>query len=1217
MDTQHNSKAYFLIGLMFFGVFSGLSVVSAQGDDGEYLEVLETQVNPTTGNTYHLLSAGSFSASQEMAEDLGGDLVTVNNPSENQWLLDTFSQDGKHLWIGYLSLSPNLEWTWESGEESAWTNWGDEQPSGDSDELYSHIIGNEVGNFEVGDWNNIDNDPEYFTIFGVVEITGQIDYMLSFDGENDWVEVHSTDDLNEITDELSISAWIYPESTTGIQTIVMKGDHGWGMEIVDGKLAYSSGYSIADHPKTTNLSIIPKHWNFVALSVIANGSVELTVGNQTELALETGAVIPQGDFGSNECISDPYDCNQLVIGRHGMGYDGYYFTGIIEDIVISSSATNIYNYSLGNVTISSEWNFNEGHGEWTWDSIASNRSGLLHGEPYWLNPDGSIVTTAIKLKNGQELDHLNIEEDEMMLFYVDLPDFVTYVSITAEGGRGSNPSIFISHEWIPTEEEFDYEGWGFQNWASWTEPNPDSGRYYILLFANRGAENYRIRADWFEALPPPDISEMTELHNGIAVTDLSANEGEALYFYTELEEELHALKFSSWDGIGDADMIAQYEEAPLIGELWKFDGDGDDISDFPAIGGTNGMEEGKHTRYSLSGDNNEVIRYLNVQAGVWFIVLYASSDFEDVVLRADYEYPPENTEPESAIELFEGKENGPWDSTEDIGEYHFFISVPEDTPFLTVSIEGEWGDADIFMRHEEFASVANNDDSSQGTWGVWDSVTVDNPSSGKWYIMLEGEDLFRAVFITATFEDGQDWVVEPNRVELYANTPVNNLQINEDDTLQFFFKSQPDFRKITVEITSQRGGGPGGRDANIFLEVWDLEGEYWSLDIEEENGEIDRQIVISKPRSEEYLIDVSASSFVRGITIQVKVPLDDDQKNPDDADPIWELCSDLTEQVMRQLDRDSNGEVSEDEWLLTYSTSVNNPVSFSDVDRNSDKSLQMGDIENMVCSCNDELELARFQLMDDDFRVSEENFAKYPWFNEFSFDKFDSNSDGFLDSTEYRNMQNSCETTWDSYDRDGDGVDNDEDAFPDDSSEQKDSDGDGIGDNSDAFASVNNDLAYAAAGGFALLLLILVPIILLMLRGGKPEFNPSVNAEISNITTANLAMAEVGEKELAPIDNSPDTPDISESVTVGDLGFTAESVMTTSSTVEVGSVGVAPMSNADLDDLVGEMNGETIQTPDSGLMGSLDDNGSEVLEWPSGSGKNWTRDEMGQDWRKV
>jgi len=76
-------------------------------------------------------------------------------------------------------------------------------------------------------------------------------------------------------------------------------------------------------------------------------------------------------------------------------------------------------------------------------------------------------------------------------------------------------------------------------------------------------------------------------------------------------------------------------------------------------------------------------------------------------------------------------------------------------------------------------------------------------------------------------------------------------------------------------------------------------------------------------------------------------------------------------------------------------------------------------------------------------------------------------------------------------------------------------------------------------------------------------------------------------------------------------------VMTTSSTVEVGSVGVAPMSNADLDDLVGEMNGETIQTPDSGLMGSLDDNGSEVLEWPSGSGKNWTRDEMGQDWRKV
>ena len=137
-----------------------------------------------------MLSSDSWEESQTFAEGLGGNLVTINDAEENEWLLEKFSQDGQHIWLGmYLDDSEN--WAWASGEQTFWENWGIDQPNDDEDEKYSHIIGTEVGDFEVGEWNNIDNDPDYFTIHGVVEINGDANHMLMFDGEDDWIEIHN------------------------------------------------------------------------------------------------------------------------------------------------------------------------------------------------------------------------------------------------------------------------------------------------------------------------------------------------------------------------------------------------------------------------------------------------------------------------------------------------------------------------------------------------------------------------------------------------------------------------------------------------------------------------------------------------------------------------------------------------------------------------------------------------------------------------------------------------------------------------------------------------------------------------------------------------------------------------------------------------------------------------------------------------------------------
>ena len=1235
MEASRGGVAFSLVILLVVGALIGMWGSTAQGDGTEFLDVLDTQVNPTTGNTYHLLSSGSWSASQSLAEDMGGNLVTVNDPAENDWLLEKFSSDGRHLWIG-LSLDSAGEWNWASDEESYWSDWGLDQPS--EDEHYTHIIGTEVGSFEVGEWNNVDDDPDYFTIFGIVEISGQVDHMLYFDGEDDWVEVHSTGELDGISDALSISALIYPLHSSGIQTIVMKGDHGWGMEIIDGKLAYASGYSISEHPVTSNLSVVTEQWNFVAISVVVNGSVELTVGNQTEVALESGATIPQGDFGSNECISDQYECKQLVIGRHGMGYDGYYFDGIIEDVVITAAPANMSNQSISGAAIISEWNFDEGHGEWTWDSRQNNRSGLLHGEPQWLEPDGTPVTMAIPLENGVAIEDIQLEDGESILFYVDLPDYVTYLSITAETGRGGNPELFVSHQWVPDEGDFEFQSWGWQNWANWFYDMPDEGRWYILLFADRGSEHFTIDAEWFEAIPPPPKSEMTELHDGIAVTDLSADYGTTMYFYTEFEGDLHTLSIETWGGKGDADMITQYNKAPIIGNYWKF-GDEDIDGVFGPGGGQGGQigeedgEEGRNRQSSFGPETNEYIRYINPEEGTWFIALHAAEEFEEVVIRVSYEYPPVNTEPESAVELFDGEENGPWDSTVDIDQYHFYIEVPDDTPYLTVSIEGDWGDADIFLRHEDFASQENNDHSTRGTWGVWDSLTVNDPTAGKWYIMLQGDETFRMVWITASFEQGDLWVDEKDRIELYPDTPVNHLQIRDDEILQFFIEVPDSLDHIIVET---RGGGD--RDGETYLEVWSEYGLSW----ESEGEGIAQEIRIGNPLAGIYDIDLSSERRIEEVTIVVKFPhLNDGDGDTISEQPDWDVCMELGAQVFRQMDNNRDDEITTEEWVSSGNPSdtsaSSDEISFSDIDRNGDGTLEMGEVENMVCTCGRELDLARFQLVDDKYLVSEEKFSSYPWFNQFDFEVFDADGDGNLDSTEYRDMRNACETTWDSFDRDGDGVDNSEDVFPDDASEQFDSDGDGIGDNSDSMKGVNNELAYAAAGGLGLILLIIIPIIIVMMRGGNPEFSPTEGFDISEHTSSNLALAESGSKELAQIESIPKSPaniaagteqtsdssndQIPESMTVADLGFPAEAVITTSSTVAVSSVGKDSMPDIDIDDLVGDMSEDLADeaisdAPDSTLMGSLSAEGSEVLEWPSGSGNNWTRAQIGGSWHK-
>lgn len=89
------------------------------------------------GHWYRLSSPGTWSQAETEAESLGGNLVTIDDMSEQQWLTATFPYpELPPLWIGlYQDVSdsaysePAGGWKWISGQPSNFTNWHSVEPN--------------------------------------------------------------------------------------------------------------------------------------------------------------------------------------------------------------------------------------------------------------------------------------------------------------------------------------------------------------------------------------------------------------------------------------------------------------------------------------------------------------------------------------------------------------------------------------------------------------------------------------------------------------------------------------------------------------------------------------------------------------------------------------------------------------------------------------------------------------------------------------------------------------------------------------------------------------------------------------------------------------------------------------------------------------------------------------------------------------------------------
>ena len=132
--------------------------------------IITTSLNPSNGHTYHLLTTNTWTESQAEAELLGGNLVTINDEAENDWVYSTFNGGGtRSLWIGLNDAATEGTFAWVSGEAVSYTNWAGPEPNNFfGNEDYAHFYTSNYGNA----WNDATNsgtdiaDP----IHGVVEV---------------------------------------------------------------------------------------------------------------------------------------------------------------------------------------------------------------------------------------------------------------------------------------------------------------------------------------------------------------------------------------------------------------------------------------------------------------------------------------------------------------------------------------------------------------------------------------------------------------------------------------------------------------------------------------------------------------------------------------------------------------------------------------------------------------------------------------------------------------------------------------------------------------------------------------------------------------------------------------------------------------------------------------------------------------------------------------
>ncbi len=330
------------------------------------------------------------------------------------------------------------------------------------------------------------------------------------------------------------------------------------------------------------------------------------------------------------------------------------------------------------------------------------------------------------LSNGVPVTGISGAAGSEQFYAIEVPAGQDELKIRISGGTG-DCDLYVRKDAAPTTTTYDYRPYKVGNDETVIVENPEAGTWHIMLQAYSTFSGLTLVATYSAA-----TSEIP-LENGVPVTDLAGAAASETFFTIEVPAGQDNLEISISGGTGDCDLYVRKDMPPTTIEY-------------------------DYRPYKVG--NNETVSVETPEAGTWYIMLRGYSSYSGLTLQASYSAAAAITLLANGVPVTDlAAATG--------SELLYRIEVPGGQPKLEISISGGTGDCDLYVKKDAVPTVSDYDHRPY-LFGNDETVTVDNPAAGTWYIMLRAYNAFTGVTLVASHGGGAG-------SELQNGVPVTNL----------------------------------------------------------------------------------------------------------------------------------------------------------------------------------------------------------------------------------------------------------------------------------------------------------------------------------------------------------------------------------------------------------------------------------------------------------
>ncbi|MBN1507021.1 MAG: pre-peptidase C-terminal domain-containing protein [Sedimentisphaerales bacterium] len=314
------------------------------------------------------------------------------------------------------------------------------------------------------------------------------------------------------------------------------------------------------------------------------------------------------------------------------------------------------------------------------------------------------------LTNGVPLTGQSGSASSEKFYRIDVPAGQDDLEILTTGGTG-DVDLYVRFGALPTTTSYDYRPYKPGNEETVAVESPTAGTWYIMLRGYSDYANVTLKATYSAAIT------IVTLTSGVPVTGLAGAVASEQLFKIDVPASQLKLEISISGGTGDADLYVKRDAVPTT---TSYD----------------------YRPYLMGSE--EAVSIDNPTAGTWYIMVRGYAAFSGLTLVASYTggigEELQNGVPVTGI-------SGAKDS-----EKIYRIEVPAGQTNLEIAAWGGTGDADLYVK---FGARPTKTDYDYRPYlaGTDETVTVNTPTAGTWYVMLLGYSDYSGASLKATYGD--------------------------------------------------------------------------------------------------------------------------------------------------------------------------------------------------------------------------------------------------------------------------------------------------------------------------------------------------------------------------------------------------------------------------------------------------------------------------------